>query len=164
MCGVCINRRGPSPPNPPNGLSRETMTPPPLLDDVTERLSNLNMSPSQLQHQMMQMQQMHMQQGQSQMPHMMQQLAPSIVKNQQLNQMTQAHHQQQHFQQQSMMMQSQVIISPLSCLPLHTSTRLPPPTPATPSLGTACHKFLSEVRYVAIVKVCQCTQGQGMLR
>jgi hypothetical protein len=100
------------------------MTPPPLLDDVTERLSNLNMSPSQLQHQMMQMQQMHMQQGQ--MPHMMQQLAPSIVKSQQLNQMTQAHHQQQHFQQQNMMMQNQVI-SPLSCLAFHTSTRLPPP-------------------------------------
>lgn len=47
--------RGPSPfeanlgrgPSPPNGLFREQMTPPPSMDDMADRLSQLNMSPSQ---------------------------------------------------------------------------------------------------------------------
>ena len=39
-------------------MARETMTPPPLLDEITERMSNMNMSPSQ-QHQQQQQQHMH---------------------------------------------------------------------------------------------------------
>ena len=52
--------QGPSPmeanfgrgPSPPNGLPREQMTPPPLLEEMTDRMSQLSMSPSQFEQQL----------------------------------------------------------------------------------------------------------------
>ena len=115
-----LSRRGPSPPNPPNGMARETMTPPPLLDEITERMSNMNMSPSQ-QHQQQQQQHMHnkalagnvpammaaqmLQHGQIP-PQLLQQLSPNMLSNQQLMLQAQQFDQQQQLQQ--LQMQKQV--------------------------------------------------------
>eukprot|EP00802_Teleaulax_amphioxeia_P003377 Tamp_03380.p1 GENE.Tamp_03380~~Tamp_03380.p1 ORF type:complete len:1075 (+),score=262.02 Tamp_03380:165-3389(+) len=119
--------RGPSPPNPPNGLQRETMTPPPSLDDMTERMSNMHMSPSQLQQQQQQ-QQMNskalsgnvpammaaqmLQHGQLP-PQLLQQLSPNMMSNREL--MIQAQQQlgqQQQLQQQLQMQNQKVNWSP----------------------------------------------------
>jgi hypothetical protein len=133
-CAVVLDvlcRRGPSPPNPdpPNGLSRETITPPPLLDEVTDRLSQMNMSPSQMQQQ----HQKHLKgpggamQGnmsamiaaqmvqQGQVPaQLLQQLSPGMLSNTQLMMQAQQQQQQQlgqqQLQQQMQMQQTQVIV------------------------------------------------------
>ena len=114
-----VSRRGPSPPNPPNGMARETMTPPPSLDEMTERMSNMNMSPSQ-QHQQQQqhmnnkalagnvpaMIAAHMLQHGQIPPQLLQQLSPNMLSNQQLMLQAQQFDQQQQLQQ--LQMQKQV--------------------------------------------------------
>ena len=120
--------RGPSPfeanlgrgPSPPNGLPREQMTPPPLMDEMTDRLSQLSMSPSQHEAQQLSnkslpanisataMMAAQLVQHGNLPQQMLQQLSPSMMTNQQL--MMQAQQQLQMQQQ----LQQQVIADPSS--------------------------------------------------
>jgi len=132
------------------------MTPPPSLDDMTERMSNMHMSPSQLQQQQQQ-QQMNskalsgnvpammaaqmLQHGQLP-PQLLQQLSPNMMSNREL--MIQAQQQlgQQQQLQQQLQMQNQVAPppSPPPCTPPLLSRARPR------SIGRVSHSAAPQAR------------------